>query len=320
MTFDEIATELPNTQRSAAGARTSAAVAPSSERNLNLDELAEKLASIRGTTTIAFTASKGGVGKTTSVVNIAAALARIHAVTQVPGKILVIDADPQTGSVGALGNLESAVDPERTLGALLTDTEHNVRAWDCVAASPWDPDRLHYMISSYATLERAADELPAVHNRTVRLRDALAPIRNAYRWILIDTTPRPREILGQNAWACADYLVVPTNMQHLGMGGIPRLDAALNELHKAQGRSRPQILGYLINMMRAGVPAQVRNEQDFRSHLKSMVFRTVIPENNAVAEAFSFGQSVFAYNPRAAGALAYGHVTMEIISRVSANQ
>lgn len=287
---------------------------------MTLDDLRQALHSLQQPTVIAFTASKGGVGKTVTTANVAAALARIHAATDVPGRVLVVDADSQCGTIDALRDPDVPTDPDRTLGAVLADTTRRVRVRETIRKSRWDPERIHFVDSNYLTLEEAADRLPLVPNWRMRMRELLAGVQGQYKWILIDTTPRPRDPLAQIAWIAADYLVVPTSMYHLGMDGIPRLDAILSALHRTLGKPRPVILGYLVTMMRAGVPTLVETERSFRELLGPLVLRTAIPLNNDLAQAFSARQSVFDFNSRASGAIAYGAVTEEIISRVAANQ
>ena len=247
---------------------------------------------------VTFVNQKGGVGKTTSAVNVAAALGRAGE------RVLLVDLDPQANASSAIGVDGSAADGVYEL--LMDDRP----AGECIQVLPEEKISL---IASSPALAGAEVELVPVMARERRLTNALAPLRADYDWILIDCPPS-LGLLTINALTAGDNVVIPVQCEYMALEGLSRLTETL-ELVRRNLNPSLTILGVLLTMFdgRTRLAQQVVDE--VRSHFKQVAFSTVIPRSVRLSEAPSHGQSIFRYEAGGRAALAYEALGAELLAR-----
>ena len=247
---------------------------------------------------IAIANQKGGVGKTTTAINLGAALAKSDMWT------LVIDCDPQANSTGGLGLQK---DPSRRsiYHALL----HDVPLVDLV--QPCQPEGLH-LIPSEKNLVGATIELVEQPDREQVLRKKMDGFRDKFNFTLLDCPPA-LDLLTLNALVAADSVIVPVQCEYFALEGVSELLDTLIRIRRSHN-PRLAIEGILLTMFddRTNLSHQVRD--DLRDFFGDQVFMTVIPRNVRLAEAPSFGKPVFLYDPDCKGAASYLELAQEVIS------
>jgi chromosome partitioning protein len=241
---------------------------------------------------------KGGVGKTTTAVNLAAALAESR-------RILLVDLDPQANATSGLG----VVEPERTIYDVLVG---EVPARQAVRRS--GTPNLSVLPAS-VDLAGAAVELDASSEDLLLLDRALIGVRPNYDFVVVDAPPSMGS-LTLNALAAADLLIVPLQTEYYALEGIAGM---IETVERVRGSLNPdlRILGILLTMFDSRTRLSQQVEENVRAHFGDEVFETVIPRNVRLAEAPSYGQPIFAYAATSQGANAYRALAEEVLVRVS---
>jgi len=254
------------------------------------------------TRVVAVANQKGGVGKTTTAVNLAACLAAVGK------RVLLFDLDPQANATSGLG-LEktegaSAYRPLLGEGTLLDKIKNT-------ALEHLD------MIPSEVDLCGADLELARGENHLQRVAQALQPVLDTRRFevVMIDCPPS-LGILTLNAFAAADGLLVPLQCEYYALEGISMINRILAQLRDTGVNPRLQLLGVLMTMFDARTNLSHQVVSEVRLHFADLVFDTVIPRTTRLAEAPSFGKPIIHYDKYSAGAAAYEVLAQEVLKRL----
>jgi len=250
---------------------------------------------------LAIVNNKGGVGKTTTAVNLAAGLARPNR----RGRVLLVDLDSQGSASLALGMARAALVP--SAAEVLLDGLP-VRA----AIRPTEIAGLDLLTGAMA-LANADVVLGEVAGREHRLREALAPVRDAYRFILLDCPPS-LSLLPINALVASDAFLVPVTPQYLAVEGLVNLMDAVARLQAGMDTHAP-LLGLLLTLVDYRARATRELVEMIRGQYGKLVLQTEIRVNVRLSEAPSFGQPIFAYAATSAGAEAYRRLVPEVLAR-----
>jgi chromosome partitioning protein len=241
---------------------------------------------------------KGGVGKTTTAVNLASCAAARGEQT------LLVDLDPQCNATVALG----------------ADKEMHPSSYDCLtgdvsvaeAARPAGPDNL-WLVPANRDLAGAAVELPRIAGSETRLRERLGPIRERFARTFLDCPPSLGPV-SVNALTAADRVIVPVQAEYLALEGLVQFLETLG-LIRRELNPQLEVSGLLITMYDERTRLAQDVESELRGHFASMVFETVIPRSVRVAEAPSYGLPVTEHAPSSRGAVAYEALTKELAAR-----
>jgi chromosome partitioning protein len=241
---------------------------------------------------------KGGVGKTTTAVNLSACLA------EAGQKVLLIDLDPQSNATSGLGMLESG---GPTMADVLLE---GVDAREAIVST-----RIEnlWLAKGDPELAGAAVELPSRERREHLLADAFEGITGEYRFVFIDCPPS-LDLLTVNALTAADRLIVPVQCEYYALEGLSRLMETV--LHVRAGLNpRLRVSGMLMTMHDGRTKVSTDVVSEIRRHFPELAFRTIVPRNVRVAEAPSYGEPVIRYDPLCAGSDAYFDVAKEVAER-----
>ncbi len=244
---------------------------------------------------------KGGVGKTTTAINLGAALAEKNIPT------LLIDIDPQ-------GNATSGIGIEKTAGKSM----YGPLAGEDEAADRIVDTSINnlYLIPSEVDLAALEIELSQEDDYLIQLKRCIEPLKNSdkYKVIIIDCPPA-LGLLSMNGLAAGDYLLITLQCEYLAMEGLGQILQVVERLKEAKVNTTLKIGGIIMTMYdgRTNLSRQVVIEVG--SHFVNEVFNTVIPRSVRLSEAPSFGQSILHYDPHSAGSLAYRDLASEVIGR-----
>jgi chromosome partitioning protein len=241
---------------------------------------------------------KGGVGKTTTAVTMAACVA------EAGYRTLLVDLDPQCNATVALGVGKDLAPNTYTclMGADDLSAAARPTGIDSLALVPSTPD-----------LAGATVELPRLESSEQRLREALAPVHSQFDHIVLDCPPSLGP-LSVNALVAADRVIVPVQAEYLALEGLAQF---LDTLALIQRELNPQlkVAGMLITMFDSRTRLALDVERELREHFPTLVLRTVIPRNVRIGEAPSYGRPVIHHDPHCAGADAYFELAKEVAER-----
>jgi chromosome partitioning protein len=250
---------------------------------------------------IAIANQKGGVGKTTTAVNLSAALAELGQ------RILLVDLDPQGNATSSLG-----------LQGLVGESVYDPLLGSVSVATKIFPTRLErlFIIPSDLDLAGAEIEIARMDDHLVRLAKALAPLRadNAFDFVLLDCPPS-LGILMTNALAAADELLTPIQCEFFALEGLVRIGGIVEQIKATGVNDILELRGIVMTMFdsRTNLSAQV--VADVREHFSEQVYETVIPRTVRLSEAPSFGKSILEYDSNGNGARAYRAMAQEFVRR-----
>lgn len=251
---------------------------------------------------IAIANQKGGVGKTTTAINLAASLAVLEK------KVLIIDADPQANTTSGL-NFSPDNDEQRTLYEVMigkidiTDTLIQTEIADL------------QMIPSHINLVGAEIEMLESNDRESILKKALAPIKNDYDYIIIDCSPS-LGLITVNSLTAADSVIIPVQPEFFALEGLGKL---LQTIRLVQNGVNPDLAieGFVVTMFDGRTRVHSQVETELREHFKDMVFKTIIQRNIRLSEAPSHGKPIILYDVICNGTANYLNLAKELLEKNS---
>lgn len=248
---------------------------------------------------IAVANQKGGVGKTTSAINLAASFAALEYNT------LVVDADPQANATSGMG-----LNPKEVENSIYECMVDGVDILSVIR--PTEIDYL-YILPSHIDLVGAEVEMVNLENREEKMRNVLLPIKDAYDFIIVDCSPS-LGLITINALTGADSVIIPVQCEYYALEGLGKL---LNTIKIIQSRLNVnlEIEGILLTMYDVRLRLSNQVVEEVNSHFQHMVFKTVVPRNIKLSESPSFGLPAIAYDAESKGSISYINLAQEILER-----
>ncbi|HAA34599.1 MAG TPA: sporulation initiation inhibitor Soj [Firmicutes bacterium] len=248
---------------------------------------------------IAIANQKGGVGKTTTAVNLSACLADLG------HNVLLLDIDPQGNASSGIG-----ID-KKMIKTCIYDTLINEIPVEKVIYK--SKQETLYVIPATIQLAGAEIELVPTISREVRLKTVLEPVKKKFKFIIIDCPPS-LGLLTLNALTAADYILIPIQCEYYALEGLGQLVNTIN-LVKKHLNSALKIGGVLLTMYDARTNLSSQVAEEVRNYFGNLVFDSVIPRNVRLSEAPSYGESIIDYDPRSKGAEVYKNLAEEVLLR-----
>ena len=248
---------------------------------------------------IAISNQKGGVGKTTTAINLSACLA------EKGKKVLVVDMDPQGNATSGLGVDKSSV--EHTSYEVLLG---NTTIWEAMEASVCDGLKV---VPSERSLAGAEIELIGTENREFVLKKQIDKIRNNYDFIIIDCPPS-LNILTVNAMTTADTVLVPIQCEYYALEGLSELLYTI-DLVKERLNDKLEVEGVVFTMYDSRTCLSLQVVENVKENLHQKIYKTIIPRNIRLAEAPSHGLPINMYDSKSAGAEGYRSLAKEVMER-----
>ncbi len=248
---------------------------------------------------IALANQKGGVGKTTSSINLAASLAVLEF------KTLLVDADPQANSTSGIG-----FDPRNIKNSVYECIINDINPHDAIIKT--DTPNLD-LLPAHIDLVGAEIEMINLDNREFKMKAVLDSIRDEYDFIIIDCSPS-LGLITINALTAADSVIIPVQCEYFALEGLGKL---LNTIKIVQSRLNTalEIEGILLTMYDVRLRLSNQVVEEVRSHFEDMVFNTIIQRNTRLSEAPSFGVSVIMHDATCKGAINYLNLAREIVRK-----
>jgi chromosome partitioning protein len=253
---------------------------------------------------IAIANQKGGVGKTTTAMNLAASLAVLEF------KTLVIDADPQANTTSGLGH-----DPKSINTSIYECMVDGIDVKDIILTTCIEKLEL---VPSHIDLVGAEVEMINMDNREEKMKEVIKDLSNNYDFVIIDCSPS-LGLITINALTAANSVIIPVQCEYFALEGLGKL---LNTIKIIQTRLNPnlEIEGILLTMYDVRLRLSNQVVEEVRLHFKNMVFDTIIPRNVRLSEAPSFGLPAISFDADGKGALAYLNLASEIAQKNEVNK